>query len=63
MHLCNEFNSMRVANKYISESESETESESILEVFLTCDLNRVYRDSDNHNILCQKSLGRHVAPP
>ncbi len=26
MHLCNEFDSMRVANKYISESESESES-------------------------------------
>ncbi len=24
MNLCNEFNSMRVANKYISESESES---------------------------------------
>ncbi len=27
MCLCNEFNSMRVANKHISESESESESE------------------------------------
>ncbi len=39
MHLYNEFNSMRVANKYISETEteSESESESVIDL-LICDL-------------------------